>query len=104
MLQHRLAKLDDPMDIACRNALPSHRDRRFHHRQRHALGTVAEQLEIALLGRQHVGLHAVISKIDVATDNGGECRVRLLVIILAVPQRVVAVEADQLKHVDTPLT
>jgi hypothetical protein len=100
MLQHAFAQLDNLVDIYRRNTLVGHCNGGFHHRQRHALGAIAKQLQVALLGRQHIGLHPAIGQIHVATDDSGECRVGLLVVILAMPQRVITVEADKLKHVD----
>ena len=98
MPQYALAQLDQLVDVGGGDATIADRDRRLHHRQRHALGTVAEQLQVALLGGQHAVMRVLVTKVDIAPQDGGEHLACLAVITFAVPQRVVAVETDQLQH------
>ncbi len=97
-----LAQFDQAMDVGRVDPTGADRDGGFHHRQRHALGAVAEQREVALLGGQHRVVHALVGKVDIAPDDLREELIRLAVIAFAVPQRVVAVETDQLQHAVSP--
>jgi hypothetical protein len=93
-----LADLHQLMDIRRRDATLGDGDGRFHHRQRHALGAVAEQFQVAPLGGQHARLDVRIGDIHIAPDQRRELHAGLAVIALAVPERIVAVETDELEH------
>src|SRR5580698_4799777 len=93
-----LADLHQLMDVGGRDAALGDGDGRFHHRQRHALCAIAEQLQIAPLGGQHARLYVRIGDIHIAPDQRRELHAGLAVIALAVPERIVAVETDELEH------
>ena len=95
MTQDALAELDQTVEIVRGDALTAQHDRGLDHRQRHALGAVAEQLEIAPLGLEQALVHARIAEVDVGPEHALEFGVCGLEIVLAAPQRIVGVEADQ---------
>src|SRR5690606_5313952 len=65
------------------------------HRQGHALYAVAEHLEVAALDLEQVAQGACVVQVDVAADDLLVALLRGTVVVLAAPQGVVAVEADQ---------
>ena len=95
MLQQRFAERDDAMQVARADARVGDFHRGFDHRQHHAFDAVAEQREVALLHRVQAFVRARIGEVDVTPDDVFEIPLRAAVIILAAPERVVAVEADQ---------
>lgn len=78
-------------------------DRGFDHRQRHALGAVTEYLEIAPLHRQQMLLHAAVAQVQIIGQNRFEIRFGAAVIVLALPEGIVAIEADQLDRLAVAL-
>ena len=70
-------------------------DRGLHHRQRHALHAVAEQREVAHLHRVQALVRARVVQVDVVLHDALELGLCTVVVVLAAPEGVVAVEADQ---------
>src|SRR5690606_4911463 len=63
--------------------------------ERHAFHTVAEQRQVALLHRIQPLTRAAVVQVHVAADDPLELDLRLGEVILAAPQRVIGINADQ---------
>ena len=98
MGQHFLADADQSMQVAGTDQATGDIESRLDHRQGHALGAITEDVDIAGLDREQALVHARIGEIDIATDDALELGLRGVVEILALPQRVIAIEADQLNR------
>ena len=97
MLEHRTAGVDDQLDLGRGHLTARQFDRRFDHRQREGLHAVAEQREVAHLGREQSLIDQV--GFDIRRHERGEALVRHREDRLVVPQRVVTVERHEIDHV-----
>src|SRR4051794_4238625 len=96
MLEHRPPGVDDRRDLVGCDARIRELDRRFDHRQRERLHAVPEQPEVAHLGGEQPLVEVVLP--DIWLHQFAEPLLRHREDRLVVPQRVVAVERDQLDH------
>jgi hypothetical protein len=94
VLQRGTPDFDHAMQVPRTDALTGHLDGGLQHRERHALHAVTEDLQVAALDVQQVLMRARIREIHVRTEDRLEVGFRLPVVVLALPQRVVAVETD----------
>ncbi len=95
MPEHLFAQVQDARQIRGTDARIGHRHGRLEHRQRHALGPVAEQQDVGLFGGQQAIVQGAVGQIEVGREDALELGVRGAKVDFAVPEGVVGVEAHE---------
>ena len=94
--EHALGQVDDTLDVVAGDVAGGERDGGFDHGQGEALDAEAEEAQVGALGREEFLLDRLRDAIG--GQELGEARLRVGVEVLGVPEGVVGVEGDEVKH------
>jgi hypothetical protein len=100
MRQHFLADTDQAVEVTRTDQPSGDIERRLDHRQRHALGAVTEHMDVAGFDREQALVDAYVAEVDVGPDDAFELGLCGVVVVLALPERIVPVKSDQFEHGD----